>query len=80
MEAAKTGIWASSNFQRSPGRASEQINSPRWIDALDEIIDQLPQQQKRVLTLKYIKKQSLNTTEKIAAINAEMELLRISLS
>lgn len=74
IETVKTGIFTQRGGDRQFG-ASERILAPCWIEKLDRLIEKLPVQQKRVITLRYIKKAQLGTSEKLALLNAEIEIM-----
>lgn len=74
IEQAKTGIFASTN-KNGARYDSASIRPPAWVNQIDQIAETLPQVQRRALNRRYIKNVTLNNTEKLALINAELELL-----
>jgi hypothetical protein len=74
IETVKTGIFTQRGYDRQFG-SSERILVPGWIEKLDSLIEKLPVQQKRAITLRYIKNTQLGTSEKLALLNAEIEIM-----
>lgn len=74
IEQARTGIFASTD-KNATRFDSASIRPPAWVDQIDQIVETLPQAQRRALNRRYIKNVMLNNTEKLALINAELELL-----
>lgn len=74
IETVKTGIFNQRGCDRQFG-SSERISVPGWIEKLDNLVEKLPVQQKRVITLRYIKNAQLGTSEKLALLHAEIEIM-----
>lgn len=74
IEQAKTGIFASTD-KNATRYDSASIRPPAWVDQIDQITETLPQAQRRALNMRYIKNATLTNTEKLALINAELELV-----
>lgn len=73
-EQAKTGIWSAGKRSGHTDR-SDNIRQPEWVLKIDLITEALTPTQRRSLNLCYIKKHKLNTTEKIALLHAEVEIM-----
>ncbi|MBU1555541.1 MAG: hypothetical protein KJ998_12140 [Gammaproteobacteria bacterium] len=74
IEQAKTGIFASTD-KNATRYNSASIRPPAWAGQIVQITEALPQAQRRALNMRYIKNTTLTNTEKLALINAELELV-----
>ncbi|MFC4655724.1 hypothetical protein ACFO3I_11965 [Rheinheimera marina] len=73
IEQAKTGIWATTN-QYNGHSLSSRLQTPLWVQLIDEMTEQLSQEQCRVLNKRYIKGGVLTNSEKLVLLYAEISL------
>ena len=59
MEIGRTGIWASSD-KHLHSHGSDGIKVPDWVARIDKAINQLPVQERLVISYRYIKERQLS--------------------
>lgn len=73
-EVMRTGVWISSD-KHLFSHYSENIHVPDYIKRIDKMVRPLPVPQKAVITRRYIKQVTLSSTERLALLHAETNLI-----
>ena len=75
-EVLKTGIWASSDRYLFSHHA-DNIYVPWYVARIDKALSNLPAPHKAVVNKRYVKQVVLSSTEKLALLHAEVNLISL---